>query len=120
MTEFAYGALGVNGSFGTARSPLYEAEDRVAGGSSSGAAVAVARDYSDFALCSDTSGSARIPAAFCGVAGFKPSRGRYPSDGMGWLSTTFDVPGLIANSAALIETVDRAIVGEAAGKTAID
>lgn len=120
MTEFAYGALGVNGSFGTARSPLYEAEDRVAGGSSSGAAVAVARGYSDFALCSDTSGSARIPAAFCGVAGFKPSRGRYPSDGMGWLSTTFDVPGLIANSASLIETVDRAIVGQAAGKTAID
>lgn len=120
MTEFAYGALGVNGSFGTARSPLYEAEDRVAGGSSSGAAVAVARGYSDFALCSDTSGSARIPAAFCGVAGFKPSRGRYPSDGMGWLSTTFDVPGLIANSAALIETIDRAIVGEVVGETAID
>jgi aspartyl-tRNA(Asn)/glutamyl-tRNA(Gln) amidotransferase subunit A len=112
MTEFAYGALGVNGSFGTARSPLFEADDRVAGGSSSGAAVAVARGYSDFALCSDTSGSARIPAAFCGVAGFKPSRGRYPSDGMGWLSTTFDVPGLIASSAALIERVDAALVGK--------
>jgi aspartyl-tRNA(Asn)/glutamyl-tRNA(Gln) amidotransferase subunit A len=114
MTEFAYGALGVNGSFGTSRSPLYEAEDRVAGGSSSGAAVAVARGYSDFALCSDTSGSARIPAAFCGVAGFKPSRGRYPSDGMGWLSTTFDVPGIIASSAQLIEEVDVALTGTSA------
>jgi aspartyl-tRNA(Asn)/glutamyl-tRNA(Gln) amidotransferase subunit A len=111
MTEFAYGALGVNGSFGTSRSPLFTNEDRVAGGSSSGAAVAVARGYSDFALCSDTSGSARIPAAFCGVPGFKPSRGRYPSDGMGWLSTTFDVPGIIASTAELIETVDTALTG---------
>lgn len=120
MTEFAYGALGVNGSFGTSRSPLFEADDRVAGGSSSGAAVAVARGYSDFALCSDTSGSARIPAAFCGVAGFKPSRGRYPSDGMGWLSTTFDVPGLIASSAELIETVDAALVGEHASTAKVE
>lgn len=111
MTEFAYGALGVNGSFGTARSPLFLEEDRVAGGSSSGAAVACARGYSDFALCSDTSGSARIPAAFCGVPGFKPSRGRYPSDGMGWLSTTFDVPGLIASSVELIEKIDAALTG---------
>lgn len=120
MTEFAYGALGVNGSFGTSRSPLFEADDRVAGGSSSGAAVAVARGYSDFALCSDTSGSARIPAAFCGVAGFKPSRGRYPSDGMGWLSTTFDVPGLIASSAELITKVDAALVGSLVSETTVD
>lgn len=81
----------------------------MAGGSSSGAAVAVARRYSDFAICSDTSGSARIPAAFCGVVGFKPSRNRYPTDGMGWLSTSFDVPGIIASSVRLCRLVDNTI-----------
>lgn len=73
MTEFAYGALGVNTGFGTPRSPLDPAGERIAGGSSSGAAVPVALGLCDLALCSDTSGSARIPAAFCGVVGFKPS-----------------------------------------------
>ncbi len=106
MTEFAYGALGLNLAFGTPRTPLDATGERVAGGSSSGGAVAVARGYCDIAVCSDTSGSARIPAAFCGVVGFKPSRGRYSSDGMKWLSTSFDVPGLITRSADLCRIVD--------------
>ncbi|WP_236183551.1 amidase [Pseudomonas protegens] len=106
MTEFAYGALGVNSHFGTPRTPLDAQQERVAGGSSSGAAVAVARGYCDISVCSDTSGSARIPAAFCGVVGFKPSRGHYPADGMKWLSTSFDVPGLITRSAQMCRTVD--------------
>lgn len=109
MTEFAYGALGVNTCFGTPRSPIYPDASRVAGGSSSGAAAAVARDYSDFAICSDTSGSARIPAAFCGVVGFKPSRNRYPTEGMSWLSTSFDVPGIIASSVKLCRLVDDVV-----------
>lgn len=111
MTEFAYGALGVNSRFGTPRTPLDPEGARVAGGSSSGAAVAVARGYCDVSVCSDTSGSARIPAAFCGVVGFKPSRGRYPDDGMQWLSPSFDAPGLIASSAALCRTVDAIAAG---------
>ncbi|WP_282757198.1 amidase [Komagataeibacter saccharivorans] len=111
MTEFAYGALGVNTRFGTPRTPLDPTGTRIAGGSSSGAAVAVARGYGDVAVCSDTSGSARIPAAFCGVVGFKPSRARYDTQGMHWLSTSFDVPGLICPTVGLCRQVDRAITG---------
>ena len=70
MTEFAYGALGLNGTFGTPTTPLRPTEQRVAGGSTSGGAVAVALGIADLSLGSDTSGSIRIPAAFCGAAGF--------------------------------------------------
>lgn len=100
MTEFAYGALGVNCRFGTPLTPLFRNERRVAGGSSSGAAVSVAMGFADFALCSDTSGSARIPAAFCGVAGYIPARGSIPTSGMIGLSPSFDVPGVMAASVA--------------------
>lgn len=96
MTEFAYGALGVNGYFGTPLNPRYPSEARVPGGSSSGAAVAVASGFSDAALCTDTSGSARIPAAFCGVVGFIPTKGLLPEDGIFPLSPSFDVPGIIS------------------------
>lgn len=116
MTEFAYGALGVNTHFGTPRTPLDPSGDAIAGGSSSGAAVAVARGYSDFAICSDTSGSARIPAAFCGVVGFKPSRGRYETDGLQWLSTSFDVPGIISASVAHCRLIDSVATGTATRK----
>ncbi|QTN05788.1 amidase [Ochrobactrum sp. EEELCW01] len=116
MTEFAYGALGVNTHFGTPRTPLDPAGEAIAGGSSSGAAVAVARGYGDFAICSDTSGSARIPAAFCGVVGFKPSRGRYETDGMHWLSTSFDVPGIISTSVAHCRLIDDVATGIPARK----
>lgn len=96
MTEFAYGALGLNHHFGTPRNPRYPHEERVPGGSSSGAAVSVALGFSDAALCTDTSGSARIPAAFCGVVGFIPTKGLLPEDGIFPLSPSFDVPGFIA------------------------
>ena len=108
MTEFAYGALGLNRWHGTPLTPLMADAPRVAGGSSSGGAVAVALGMATLALGSDTSGSARIPAAFCGVAGFKPSRGRYPDAGMAYLSPSFDVPGILAPDAAACLRVDRA------------
>lgn len=109
MTEFAYGALGLNARYGTPLSPLMADVPRVAGGSSSGGAVAVAQGMVSLALASDTSGSARIPAAFCGVAGFKPSRGRYEDAGMMYLSPTFDVPGIIAADAAQCLLVDKVL-----------
>lgn len=96
MTEFAYGALGLNGYFGTPMNPRYPTEARVPGGSSSGAAVAVASGFSDAALCTDTSGSARIPAAFCGVVGFIPTKGLLPEEGIFPLSPSFDVPGIMS------------------------
>ncbi len=110
MTEFAYGALGLNSTYGTPTTPLRPGEQRVSGGSTSGGAVAVALGLADIALGSDTSGSIRIPAAFCGVAGFKPSRGRYPSGGMIPLAASFDAPGLIASTAAHVRRIDTALV----------
>ncbi|WP_175882864.1 amidase family protein [Burkholderia sp. BCC0044] len=111
MTEFAYGALGVNRAYGTPATPLDARRERVAGGSSSGAAVSVALGAADLSVGSDTSGSARIPAAFCGVTGFKPSRGRYATDGMQFLSTSFDVPGLLAATVDLCRRADAALYG---------
>ena len=114
MTEFAYGALGLNDTYGTPTTPLYPHGERVSGGSTSGGAVAVALGIADVSLGSDTSGSVRIPAAFCGVAGFKPSRGRYPGAGMLYLSTSFDVPGIVATSAEMCRRVDAALTGRSA------
>ncbi|MGB3433491.1 amidase [Achromobacter sp.] len=118
MTEFAYGALGLNARYGTPLSPLMADEPCVAGGSSSGGAVAVAQGMVSLALASDTSGSARIPAAFCGVAGFKPSRGRYEDAGMMYLSPSFDVPGIIAADAARCLLVDKVLAPWDAAKPA--
>lgn len=111
MTEFAYGALGVNTRFGTPRTPLDPKGERVAGGSTSGGAVAAATRLADLSLGSDTSGSARIPAAFCGCFGFKPSRGRYPDGGVHPLSLSFDVPGLLAPDLDIIVQADRVLAG---------
>lgn len=109
MTEFAYGALGVNEHFGTPCSPLFGSERRVAGGSSSGGAVSVALGFADIALGSDTSGSARIPAAFCGVVGFKPTHARWPLEGFIPLAPSFDTPGILATSVATCKQVFDAI-----------
>ncbi|HEY4610920.1 MAG TPA: amidase family protein, partial [Ilumatobacteraceae bacterium] len=113
MTEFAYGALGLNSTYGTPTTPLCPGDDRVAGGSTSGGAVAVALGAADIALGSDTSGSIRIPAAFVGAAGFKPSQGRYPTGGMIPLSTSFDAPGIITTTVADVTRVDAAITPRA-------
>ena len=119
MTEFAYGALGLNSTYGTPTSPLRPTEQRVAGGSTSGGAVAVALGIADLALGSDTSGSIRIPAAFCGVAGFKPSQGRYSPDGLVPLARSFDVPGLIASTVEHLRRVDLALVDRDARRTSV-
>ncbi|MBP2562492.1 Asp-tRNA(Asn)/Glu-tRNA(Gln) amidotransferase A subunit family amidase [Neorhizobium galegae] len=112
MTEFAFGALGINTNFGTPRSPLDPKRERIAGGSTSGGAVSVALGFADVALGSDTSGSIRIPAAFCGLAGFKPSHHRYDRSGMLFLAPSFDVPGFIARDVTTLQRVDEIITGE--------
>src|SRR6202023_2500066 len=98
MTEFAFSGIGLNPHYGTPGNPADRA--RVPGGSSSGAAVAAADGMCDIAIGTDTGGSTRIPAAVCGIVGFKPSRQRVPTDGAFPLSTTLDSVGPIGRSVA--------------------
>ena len=94
LHELAYGASGVNQYFGTPINPLDP--DRVPGGSSSGSAVAVADGDADVAFGSDTGGSIRIPAAFCGVTGLKTTHGRISLDGVWPLAPSLDTVGPMA------------------------
>jgi len=97
MTEFAFSGLGINPHHGTPANPRFAGERRIPGGSSSGAAVSVARDIVPVALGTDTGGSVRIPAALCGLVGFKPTASSISTKGVLPLSTTLDGVGVIAN-----------------------
>ncbi len=110
MTEFAFSGIGANPHFGTPGNPRDRA--RVPGGSSSGAGVSVADGMSEIAIGSDTGGSVRIPAALCGLVGFKPSRQRVPTDGVFPLSYTLDSIGPIARSVADCAKADAVMSGE--------
>jgi aspartyl-tRNA(Asn)/glutamyl-tRNA(Gln) amidotransferase subunit A len=110
MTEFAFSGIGANPHFGTPGNPRDRA--RVPGGSSAGAPVAVADGMCEIAIGSDTGGSVRIPAALCGLIGFKPSRQRVPTDGALPLSYTLDSIGPIANSVADCAKADAVMAGE--------
>jgi len=101
MDEMAYSLLGANAHYGTPVNP--RAPDRHPGGSSSGPAVAVAEGLADFALGTDTAGSCRAPASFCGVFGFRPSHGALSSDGVIPLAPSFDTVGLFARDAEILE-----------------
>lgn len=114
MTEFAFSGLGLNPHYGTPLSPYRRnepGEARIAGGSSSGAAASVADGMAAFALGSDTGGSVRIPAALCGLTGFKPTASRIPRTGAVPLSTTLDSFGPIGVSVACCALVDRVLAG---------
>jgi aspartyl-tRNA(Asn)/glutamyl-tRNA(Gln) amidotransferase subunit A len=111
MTEFAFSAIGANPHFGTPGNPADRA--RVPGGSSSGAAVAVADRMCAIAIGSDTGGSVRIPASLCGITGFKPSRQRVPTEGAFPLSYTLDSIGPLATSVADCAAADAVMAGEA-------
>jgi aspartyl-tRNA(Asn)/glutamyl-tRNA(Gln) amidotransferase subunit A len=110
MTEFALGAIGANPHFGTPANPRDRA--RVPGGSSSGAAVTVGDRMAEIAIGSDTGGSVRIPAALCGIVGFKPSRVRVPTAGAFPLSTSLDSIGPLANGVADCAKADAVMAGE--------
>jgi len=94
MDEMAYSLLGANPHYGTPTNPA--APDRHPGGSSSGSAVAAAAGLVDFAIGTDTAGSCRAPAAFCGVFGFRSSHGAIPMSGVAPLAPSFDVVGWFA------------------------
>ncbi len=98
LHEFAYGVTSQNAHFGTVPNPL--AADRIAGGSSGGSAAALAAGLADAALGTDSGGSIRIPAACCGVVGFKPSYGLVPLEGVFPLAPTFDHAGPMARTVA--------------------
>jgi aspartyl-tRNA(Asn)/glutamyl-tRNA(Gln) amidotransferase subunit A len=113
MVEFAFSGLGLNPHYGTPKNPWDRATGRIPGGSSSGAAVSVSDGMVAMGLGTDTGGSVRIPAALCGLTGFKPTARRIPTDGTFPLSTTLDSIGPIARSVACCALVDSILAGEA-------
>lgn len=109
LDEFAHGASTENSAFGTTHNPWDL--DRVPGGSSGGSAAAVASDMCLFALGTDTGGSIRCPASFCGVVGLKPSYGRSSRFGLISMTSSTDVPGPIAKTTADSAIILKAIAG---------
>jgi aspartyl-tRNA(Asn)/glutamyl-tRNA(Gln) amidotransferase subunit A len=110
MTEFAFSGVGINPHYGTPGNPFDR--QRVPGGSSAGAPVSVADGQAIVAIGTDTGGSVRIPAALCGVAGYKPTARRISRDGATPLSTTLDSIGPLANSIACCAITDAVMAGE--------
>jgi aspartyl-tRNA(Asn)/glutamyl-tRNA(Gln) amidotransferase subunit A len=113
MVEFAFSGLGLNPHYGTPKNPWDRVTGRIPGGSSSGAAVSVTDGMAAMGLGTDTGGSVRIPAALCGLAGFKPTARRILKDGTFPLSTTLDSIGPIARSVACCALVDSILAGDA-------
>lgn len=110
MTEFAFSGVGANPHYGTPGNP--RDRTRVPGGSSSGAGVAAADGMCEIAIGSDTGGSTRIPAALCGVVGFKPSKWRVPTEGAFPLSYTLDSIGPLARTVEACFHADAVMAGE--------
>jgi len=110
MTEFAFSGVGINPHYGTPGNPY----DRslIPGGSSAGAPVSVADGMAAVAIGTDTGGSVRIPAALCGLVGFKPTQYRVPRDGATPLSTTLDSVGPIGVSVGCCALTDAIMAGE--------
>lgn len=109
MHELAFGITTSHGAYGAARNP-YD-PSLIPGGSSGGTAAAVAAGLVPFGIGSDTGGSVRIPAALCGVCGFRPTTGRYPKDGIVPISRTRDTPGPIARSVEDLLLLDGILSG---------
>jgi aspartyl-tRNA(Asn)/glutamyl-tRNA(Gln) amidotransferase subunit A len=113
MTEFAFSGLGINPHHGTPSSPWDRGSKRIPGGSSSGTAVAVADGMAAAGLGTDTGGSCRIPAAFCGIVGYKPTARRVPITGVLPLAPSLDSVGPLAPSVACCAVIDAILADEA-------
>jgi aspartyl-tRNA(Asn)/glutamyl-tRNA(Gln) amidotransferase subunit A len=109
MTEFAYSGLGINPHYGTPANPWDRAARRIPGGSSSGAAVSISDGMSLGAIGSDTGGSVRIPAAFCGLTGYKPTARRISMAGVLPLSASLDSVGTLAHNVLSCVALDAVI-----------
>ena len=115
MTEFAFSGIGLNPHFGTPANPYERSKlRRIPGGSSAGAAVAVSDGMAEIGLGTDTGGSVRIPAALCGLVGWKPTARRISLDGVWPLAPTFDSVGVIAASVRRCADADAVITGSPA------
>jgi aspartyl-tRNA(Asn)/glutamyl-tRNA(Gln) amidotransferase subunit A len=112
MTEFAFSGLGINPHYGTPRSPWDRAAGRIPGGSSSGTAVSVSDGMAAAGLGTDTGGSCRIPAAFCGIVGYKPTARRVPITGVLPLAPSLDSVGPLAPSVGCCAVIDTILSGE--------
>jgi aspartyl-tRNA(Asn)/glutamyl-tRNA(Gln) amidotransferase subunit A len=114
MTEFAYSGLGLNPHFGTPSNPFGRGGDRrIPGGSSSGAAVALTDRMAEISIGTDTGGSVRIPAALCGLVGWKPTARRIALRGIWPLAPTFDSVGVLANTVTECLLTDAIIADSA-------
>jgi aspartyl-tRNA(Asn)/glutamyl-tRNA(Gln) amidotransferase subunit A len=112
MTEFAYSGIGINPHYGTPKGAWQRNVGHVPGGSSSGAAVSVVDGMAHGALGTDTGGSCRIPAAYNGIVGFKPTQRRVPLEGGVPLSFTLDSFGPIARTVGCCAVLDAVLANE--------
>jgi aspartyl-tRNA(Asn)/glutamyl-tRNA(Gln) amidotransferase subunit A len=112
MTEFAYSGVGINPHYGTPANPYNRVARLIPGGSSSGAAVSVSDGMALAAIGSDTGGSCRIPAALCGLTGFKPTQRRIPLSGVFPLSPSLDSVGVIARTVQCCAVVDGVLAAD--------
>jgi amidase len=108
MDELGYSLAGENAHFGAPPNPA--CPGHTAGGSSSGAAAAVAAGDADFGLGGDTGGSVRVPASYCGILGFRPTHGRLPLGGYCPLAPSFDTAGLFARDPAVLRAAAAAVL----------
>nr|AAS47584.1 chloroplast Toc64-1 [Physcomitrium patens] len=108
MDELAYSIIGDNKHYGTPVNPA--APNRIPGGSSSGSGVAVAADLVDFSLGTDTAGSVRVPAAFCGILGFRPSHGAVSTVGVTPMAQSLDTVGCFARDPAILRQVGHILL----------
>ncbi len=120
MSEFAFSGVGINPHYGTPCNPNDTQTPRVPGGSSAGAAVSVALGLAQAGLGSDTGGSIRIPAALCGLVGFKGTQVRIPRDGVMTLSRTLDTVGVITSTVHEALRVDAVLSQQTLPNTAVD
>ncbi len=111
--ELAFSLSGDNIHFGMPSNPA--APDRDPGGSTSGPASAVAGGLCDVGLGTDTLGSIRVPASYCGAYGFRPTHGRIPTDGVMPLAQRFDTVGLLASEPDRLRSAAEVLLGETAG-----
>jgi aspartyl-tRNA(Asn)/glutamyl-tRNA(Gln) amidotransferase subunit A len=112
MTEFAFSGIGINPHYGTPKGAWRRSEGHIPGGSSSGAAVSVLDGMAHGALGTDTGGSCRIPAAYNGIVGYKPTQRRIPLDGGVPLAFSLDSYGPLARSVSCCATLDAVLADE--------